>query len=845
MVPDKRDEEEIFHAAIAQPEDQRHAYLRKACADDSELLAHIQAMLQSYDARDNFLESPPLTQNVTFNDSDLEEAPGTVIGRYKLLEKIGEGGMAVVYMAEQEKPIRRKVALKIIKLGMDTKLVIARFEAERQALALMDHPSIAKVLDAGATETGRPYFVMELVTGVSITEYCNQNSLSAKQRLSLFIQVCNAIQHAHQKGIIHRDIKPTNVMVTQHEGTPVPKIIDFGIAKATNQRLTEKTLFTRYAHIIGTPAYMSPEQAELSDFDIDTRSDIYSLGVLLYELLTGTTPFSEDELRRVGYAEMTRIIREQEPLRPSTRLTQMQARTSPQIQNPKAKIENDLDWIVMKSLEKTRDRRYDNASALALDVQRHLDDQPVFARAPSVLYRLQKFLRRNCLQVGAASVVVLFTCVTVCMLWLWRDKLRHGKSEAAEDEQALMDLDNNLIDNVRRQRLGDALAQVTPLLDSKHVGAAARVLHQRIQDAVRQFANSYTQKIAAEPNNADHYFGRAQQHYWLGEMDKMQQDFDRYTRLLNPPVGTEAYTRQFATLSTQQTGSGFVFGMPVNIGPPVNTIYGEYGSSISADGRTLYFCDGGPWPRRSGQHGSGDLWGVSRETVDDPWQEPVNLGSVVNSPYPESSPCIAADGLTLYFSTSRPGGFGDADLYVSRRAALDLPWGEPVNLGAGVNSSSTDFFPFVSEDGLTLYFCSKRSGEGDIYRATRADTNGPFGPAENNGSPINTKDSDESTPWLASNGLALIFTSKRTDKRPYTWNLYISYRRTTEAPWEEPIDLGWPVSTWGGQSGASFTADGSRFFFYGDHVGGFGYPDIWEAPVLRMPRGFSIQGKND
>ena len=248
------------------------------------------------------------------------EGPGTVIGRYKLLEKIGEGGMAVVYMAEQTEPIRRKVALKIIKLGMDTRQVIARFEAERQALALMDHPNIAKVLDAGATETGRPYFVMELVTGVSITEYCDKNSLSTKDRLALFLQVCHAVQHAHQKGIIHRDIKPSNVMVTHHDGKPVPKVIDFGIAKATNQKLTEKTLFTRYAHIIGTPAYMSPEQAELSDLDIDTRSDIYSLGVLLYELLTGTTPFSEEELRKAGYIEMQRVIREQEPVKPSTRI---------------------------------------------------------------------------------------------------------------------------------------------------------------------------------------------------------------------------------------------------------------------------------------------------------------------------------------------------------------------------------------------------------------------------------------------------------------------------------------------------------------------------------------------
>jgi len=255
--------------------EERSAYLARVCGDDVSLRQEIESLLQMEGKVGDFLESPVLDLGMTFDESPISEGPGTVIGRYKLLEKIGEGGMAVVYMAQQTEPIRRKVALKIIKLGMDTKSVIARFEAERQALAMMDHPNIAKVLDAGATETGRPYFVMELVTGVSITEYCDKNNLSTKERLALFIEVCNAVQHAHQKGIIHRDIKPTNVMVTRHEGRPIPKVIDFGIAKATNQRLTEKTLFTRYAHIIGTPAYMSPEQADLGDLDVDTRSDIY------------------------------------------------------------------------------------------------------------------------------------------------------------------------------------------------------------------------------------------------------------------------------------------------------------------------------------------------------------------------------------------------------------------------------------------------------------------------------------------------------------------------------------------------------------------------------------------
>jgi serine/threonine protein kinase len=281
MSPEQNDIEPIYTEAQRRTDEaERSEYLESACAGNPVLRARVEALLKAHDRAGQFLETPPLFFDAPALNETVAEAPGTVIGRYKLLERIGEGGMAVVYMAEQEQPIRRKVALKIIKLGMDTKQVIARFEAERQALAMMDHPNIAKVLDAGATETGRPYFVMELVQGVSITEYCDKNSLSTKDRLALFVQVCSAVQHAHQKGIIHRDIKPSNVMVTHHDGKPVPKVIDFGIAKATNQKLTEKTLFTRYAHIIGTPAYMSPEQAELSDLDIDTRSDIYSLGVL-------------------------------------------------------------------------------------------------------------------------------------------------------------------------------------------------------------------------------------------------------------------------------------------------------------------------------------------------------------------------------------------------------------------------------------------------------------------------------------------------------------------------------------------------------------------------------------
>jgi len=386
----------------------------------------------------DFLEVPPLDASVAWDTSPLSEGPGTAIGRYKLLEKIGEGGMAVVYMAEQEQPIRRKVALKIIKLGMDTKQVIARFEAERQALAMMDHPNIAKVHDAGATETGRPYFVMELVTGVSITEYCDKNNLSTKDRLALFIQVCHAVQHAHQKGIIHRDIKPSNVMVTMHDDKPVPKVIDFGIAKATNQRLTERTLFTRYAHMIGTPAYMSPEQAQMSGLDVDTRTDIYSLGVLLYELLTGTMPFATHMLQEAGYAEIERIIRDTDPPKPSTRLRSLGrdmdvARWQQSSGEALCKlIKGDLDCIVMKCLEKDRTRRYETAHGLAQDIERHLRDEPILARSPGMIYRLQKFTRRHRSRIAVAAVVIVLLAGLVLTAAMYRRaaNLQWAKGEA-------------------------------------------------------------------------------------------------------------------------------------------------------------------------------------------------------------------------------------------------------------------------------------------------------------------------------------------------------------------------------------------------------------------------------
>ena len=355
----------------------------------------------------------------------LRERPGTVIGPYKLLQQIGEGGMGTVFMAEQTQPVQRKVALKVIKPGMDSRQVIARFEAERQALAMMDHVNIARVLDAGATETGRPYFVMELVHGVPITKYCDDNHLTPRERLELFVPVCQAIQHAHQKGIIHRDIKPSNVMITLYDGKPVPKVIDFGVAKATEQKLTERTLFTQYGTMVGTLEYMSPEQAEMSALGVDTRSDIYSLGVLLYELLTGSTPLSHKRVKEAAYGEILRMIKEEEPPRPSTRLSdsgEALASISAQRHMEPAKltklVRGELDWIVMKTLEKDRNRRYETANGFAADVQRYLNDEPVQACPPSAGYRFRKFARRNKRMLATVGLLALALITgTVVSAW--------------------------------------------------------------------------------------------------------------------------------------------------------------------------------------------------------------------------------------------------------------------------------------------------------------------------------------------------------------------------------------------------------------------------------------------
>ncbi|HZL88264.1 MAG TPA: tetratricopeptide repeat protein, partial [Pirellulaceae bacterium] len=446
MTAIKTDKERIFSAALELDDaNQRRAFLDAACGQDANLRAEVEALLKHDEEAGSFIERPAVAPPGTIDYEPVMEGPGTIIGPYKLLQQIGEGGFGVVYMAEQSEPVRRKVALKILKAGMDTREVVARFEAERQALAIMDHPNIAKVFDGGVTPSGRPYFVMELVKGAPITDFCDQNLMTPRQRLELFALVCQAVQHAHQKGIIHRDLKPSNILVVIHDTTPVVKVIDFGVAKALGQELTDKTLFTGFAQFVGTPLYMSPEQAGQSGLDSDTRSDIYSLGVLLYELLTGTTPFSKERFKHAAYDEIRRIIREEEPPKPSTRLSESKdslPSISAQRHTEPARltklVRGELDWIVMKALEKDRNRRYETAAGFAADIQHYLNDEAVVACPPSAAYRFRKFARRNKGGLGVAALVLFFLVLLGSSVgWAVRDRAARAADSASNLERAV------------------------------------------------------------------------------------------------------------------------------------------------------------------------------------------------------------------------------------------------------------------------------------------------------------------------------------------------------------------------------------------------------------------------
>jgi WD40 repeat protein/serine/threonine protein kinase len=555
----------IFCEALdVPPGEERRAFLDGACRGNPDLRSRVEALLAAGHDAGEFLEPSVPSPSTTWNPPDPLETSGTVIGPYKLLEQIGEGGMGTVYMAEQQQPVRRKVALKIIKPGMDSRQVIARFEAERQALAMMDHQNIARVLDAGTTDSGRPYFVMELVHGVPITQFCDERKLTLRERLELLVPVCQAIQHAHQKGIIHRDIKPSNVLVTMYDDKPVPKVIDFGVAKAVEHRLTEKTMFTQFGALVGTFEYMSPEQAEMNAFGVDTRSDIYSLGVLLYELLTGTTPLEQKRLREAALTEMVRLIKEEEAPRPSVRLSS--SNNLPKIAAARNTdpgrltgiVRGELDWIVMKCLEKDRTRRYESANGLARDIQRFLADEPVDACPPSAGYRLRKFAHkyRTPLRVAGAFVLLL-TLAAIASTW---QAVRATLAENRASEQR---------DIARRKELEAIRAREETSKAYQETSKAYEVVAVANQNLKRTTRDLHLALYVSDLNRAYKFWDE-------GHVERVEELLERHR-----PGGTEEDLRGVEWHYLRRLATRFQFGRIVDLHSPVSQLV------ISPDGRCL------------------------------------------------------------------------------------------------------------------------------------------------------------------------------------------------------------------------------------------------------------------
>jgi serine/threonine protein kinase len=797
----------------------------------------------------------------------LLEKPGARIGRYEILDVLGEGGMGVVYLAEQHEPVRRRVALKVIKPGMDSRRVIARFEAEQQALAMIDHPHVARVYDGGLTASGRPYFVMEYVAGVPITEYCDEHKLTVDERLALFLRVCEAVQHAHQKGIIHRDLKPSNILVVMQDNQAVPKVIDFGVARALTRSLTEQTLTSQPGQIIGTPEYMSPEQANIGNQDIDIRSDVYSLGIILYKLLTGFLPFETRLFREGGMDAIRKVLSEHDPKTPSARLNpSAPLRTSlgdgnqcavaaecrrTDVRALKRRLSGDLDWITLKAIEKDRVRRYATVDALVTDLRRYLAHEPVSAAPPDVLYRARKFLRRHRL---AASVTVALV-VTIAGITLGAGMYRRARSAQLHAE--LLDHDRvlsearNLFNN---RQFEPARLKVEPILNSRHVGRAARLLHaqslmelQGPQSAVMELegllgpadeiagnahfllAKTYYETKASDAAQAQRYSEEAEKH--RREAERLVPSVARYYFLRRQTTLAIGDKLDLLRRAIQLEGSR-IFGQPVNAGPAINSPHSEIIPSISADSLSLYFASDRP-----GGQGNYDIWVARRASPSDAWSEPINLGPPVNTPDFEGFQSISGDGLELYFNRSWTHSGGN---YVAIRSSPQDPWQIPVKLNMAINSETAeDWGPLISFDGLTLYWISTRpggAGDMDIWFVHRPVPHGEWlGCPEPLPPPINSP-AREGRKCISADELILFF--QRPDVGE---SLYVTTRESKTALWSQPIDLGPVLAGSKMPFITSLSSDGSELYFC-DHTwtepraGGYGREDIWYLPIT-IPRG--------
>jgi serine/threonine protein kinase len=788
----------------------------------------------------------------------LLEKPGARIGRYEILEVLGEGGMGVVYLAQQHEPVKRQVALKVIKPGMDSRRVIARFQAEQQALALMDHPHVARVYDGGLTGSGRPYFVMEYVAGVPITEYCDAQRLSIDDRLALFLRVCEAVQHAHQKGVIHRDLKPSNILVLMQGGEAVPKVIDFGVARALTRSLTEQTLTSQPGQLIGTPEYLSPEQANIGNQDIDIRSDVYSLGVILYRLLTDFLPFETQPFREGGMDAIRKVLSEQDPKAPSARLNSADGRESvaaaerrgTDVRALKRRLTGDLNWITLKAIEKNRMRRYATVDAFALDIRRYLSHEPVSAAPPGVLYRARKLLRRHRLAaLVAAAVVVAIAGIILGTGMYRRAQVAQLRAESLDHERILAEA-RSLFEN---RQFEPARLKLEPILKSPHVGRTARWLHAQSMmelhgpqsvipelerllgpdDAIAGHAHFLLAKIYYEAKTSD----PSQAHQYHDKAEAHRREAER----LVPSVARYYFLRRQTTLAIGdrldllrraiQLEASRIFGQPVNAGAAINGPHSDILPAISADGLSLYFASDRP-----GGQGSHDLWVATRTSSTDAWSEPVNLGPPVNTPDFEGFPSISADGLELYFTrTGHRGGN-----CVAVRNSPQEPWQTPVKLDVTINSEAAeDWAPLVSFDGLTLYWISTRSGgagQMDIWFTHRPVPHGDWtGCPEPLPPPINSP-AIEGRKCVSADELILFF--QRPD---VSESLYVTTRESKTDRWSQPIDLGPVLAGSKMPFITSLSSDGSALYFC-DHtwteprVGGYGREDIWYLPIT-IPQG--------